>query len=67
MANPTTKQELLASMTDGYAKLCEQIAKMSEEEKTRSFDFAADPKKTLPPTQRNAACAGSMTVACVTC
>ena len=45
MANPTTKQELLASMTDGYAKLCEQIAKMSDEEKTRPFDFAADPKK----------------------
>ena len=45
MANPTTKQELLASITDGYAKLCEQIAKMSDEEKARSFDFAADPKK----------------------
>ena len=45
MANPKNKQELLASMTDGYAKLCEQIAKMSDEEKTRSFDFAADPKK----------------------
>ena len=32
-------------MADGYAKLCEQIAKMSEEEATASFDFSADPKK----------------------
>ena len=45
MANPTTKQELLISMADGYAKLCEQIAKMSEEEAAASFDFSADPKK----------------------
>ena len=45
MANPTTKQELLVSMADGYAKLCEQIAKMSDEEKTKPFDFSADPKK----------------------
>ncbi len=45
MANLTTKQELLAAITDGYAKLCEQIAKMSEEEKAKQFDFAADPKK----------------------
>ena len=36
MANPTTKQELLASISDGYAKLCDQIAKMSGEEKARS-------------------------------
>ena len=45
MANPTTKQELLISMAAGYAKLCEQIAKMSEEEAAASFDFSADPKK----------------------
>ena len=45
MANPKNKQELLASMTDGYAKLCEQIAKMSDEEKAKPFNFAADPKK----------------------
>lgn len=45
MANPKNKQELLASITDGYAKLCEQIAKMSDEEKSMPFDFAADPKK----------------------
>ena len=45
MANPTTKQELLVSMAAGYAKLCEQIAKMSEEEAAASFDFSADPKK----------------------
>jgi hypothetical protein len=45
MANPKNKQELLASMTDDYAKLCDQIAKMSDEEKAKPFDFAADPKK----------------------
>ena len=45
MANPKNKQELLASMTDGYAKLCDQIAKMSDEEKLAPFDFTADPKK----------------------
>ena len=45
MANPKNKQELMASMNDAYAKLCEQIAKMSDEEKARPFDFAADPKK----------------------
>jgi hypothetical protein len=45
MANPTTKIELLASMTDGYAKLCEQIAKLSDEEAAATFDFASDPKK----------------------
>ena len=32
-------------MTDAYAKLCELIAKMSDEEKAAPFDFAADPKK----------------------
>lgn len=45
MANPTTKQELLTSIADGYAQLNEQIAKMSETEITALFTFAADPKK----------------------
>ena len=45
MANPSTKQELLVSIADGYAKLCEQIGKMSEAEVAATFDFAADPKK----------------------
>jgi len=45
MANPKNKEELMASVIDGYAKLCDQIAKMSDEEKLAPFDFAADPKK----------------------
>ena len=45
MAKPTTKHELLAAMQDGYAKLKEQMAKMSQEEVSAPFDFAADPKK----------------------
>lgn len=45
MANPTTKHELLATISDGYARLCEQIAKLDEQEKTAHFDFSADPKK----------------------
>ena len=45
MPNPTTKQELLAAMADGYAQLNEQIAKMSDEEISAPFTFAADPKK----------------------
>ncbi len=45
MANPKNKEELLATMADGYAKLCDQIAKMSDNEKMASFDFTADPKK----------------------
>lgn len=45
MANPTTKQELLTAMTDGYAQLNEQIAKMSEAELAAPFTFVADPKK----------------------
>ena len=45
MPNPTNKQELLSAMADGYAKLNEQIAKMSEEAISSPFDFAADPKK----------------------
>ncbi|MBO4589194.1 MAG: ClbS/DfsB family four-helix bundle protein [Bacteroidales bacterium] len=45
MPNPTTKQELLAAMSGGYAQLNEQIAKMSEAELAAPFNFAADPKK----------------------
>ena len=45
MPNPTTKQELLAAMNDGYAQLNEQITKMSEAELAAPFNFAADPKK----------------------
>ncbi len=45
MHNPSNKQELVATMADGYAKLNEQIAKMSEEAISATFDFAADPKK----------------------
>ena len=35
----------MASISDGYAKLCDQIAKLSDEEKVKPFDFSADPKK----------------------
>ena len=45
MANPTSKQELKASIIDGYAKLCEQIGKMSSEVIAAPFDFNSDPKK----------------------
>ncbi len=45
MPNPSNKLELLAAMADGYAKLNEQIAKMSEVAIAAHFDFAADPKK----------------------
>ena len=45
MPNPSNKQELIAAMADGYAKLNEQISKMSEEAILAPFDFAADPKK----------------------
>ena len=45
MANPTTKQELLSAMSDGYAKLTEQIGKMTQEEIEKLFDFTSDPKK----------------------
>ena len=43
LANPTTKQELLASINDGYAKLCEQIAKVSGEEKAKAVHTARFP------------------------
>ena len=45
MPNPTNKQELVAAMTDGYAKLNEQIAKMSEEAVSAPLAFAAETKK----------------------
>ena len=45
MAYPTTKQELLSAITDGYVQLNEQIAKMSEAEQTAPFTFVSDPKK----------------------
>ena len=37
MPNPTTKQELLAAINDGYAQLNEQIAKLSEAEAAAPF------------------------------
>ena len=45
MANPTTKQELLTAITEGYARLNEQIAMMSETEVSSSFKFDANSKK----------------------
>lgn len=45
MANPTTKQELLASIADSYAKLLEQTGILSEVEAETLFNFASDPKK----------------------
>jgi hypothetical protein len=45
MANPTTKQQLIASMQEGYGKLLEQIGKMDEATAAAPFDMAADPKK----------------------
>ena len=45
MANPTTKQELLASIADSYGKLCDQTDKLTDAEKNAQFSFAADPKK----------------------
>ena len=43
MPSPKTKQELLASITDGFAKLNEQIGKMNEAETAATF--TTDPKK----------------------
>ena len=45
MASPTTKQELMAAMQDGYDKLQQQIAKMTAEEISTPFNFESDPKK----------------------
>ena len=43
MSQPTNKMELIASITDGYAKLNEQIGKMNETETTATF--TTDPKR----------------------
>ena len=45
MAAPKTKQELLTAMADGYAKLTEQIGKMTTVQLEAPFQFASDPKK----------------------
>lgn len=45
MAAPKTKQELLTAMADGYAKLTEQIGKMTAAQLEAPFQFASDPKK----------------------
>ena len=39
------KNELLAAMSDSYAKLNEQIGKMTDDELNTTFQFANDPKK----------------------
>lgn len=45
MPNPKTKQELLTAMADGYAKLNQQIGKMTTDQLEAPFQFASDPKK----------------------
>lgn len=45
MANPKNKPELLVAMADGYAKLNEQIDKMTAQQLAATFQFANDPKK----------------------
>ncbi len=45
MAAPTTKQELLAAMSDSFSKLNEQIGKMTAAQLEAPFQFASDPKK----------------------
>ena len=45
MATPQSKQELLAAIVDSYAKLNEQIGKMTADELAAPFQFANDPKK----------------------
>ena len=39
------KNELLSAMSDSYAKLNEQIGKMTDDELNTPFQFANDPKK----------------------
>ena len=39
------KNELLSAMSDSYAKLNEQIGKMTDDELNAPFQFANDPKK----------------------
>lgn len=45
MPGLSTKAELLSAITDSYALLNAQIAKMSDEEKSASFASASEPKK----------------------
>ena len=45
MSKPTNKQELIASMQEGYTKLNDQINKMGADVAAAPFSFAADPKK----------------------
>ena len=45
MPNPKTKPELLSAMAESYAKLNEQIGKMTDAELDTHFNFANDPKK----------------------
>ena len=45
MAKPTHQAELITAMQDGYAKLYEQIDKLSAETAVAPFNFAADSKK----------------------
>ena len=45
MASPKSKKELLTAMGDSYAKLNEQIGKMTDAELEAPFLFANDPKK----------------------
>ena len=41
------KNELLAAMSDSYAKLNEQIGKMTDDELNATFQFANDPKNAV--------------------
>lgn len=45
MAKPTHQAELITAMQDGYAKLYEQIDKLSAETAVAPFNFATDSKK----------------------
>jgi hypothetical protein len=45
MPTPNNKEELLVAMVDSYAKLNEQIGKMTSEELEAPFHFANNPKK----------------------
>ena len=41
------KNELLAAMSDSYAKLSEQIGKMTDDELNATFQFANDQKNAV--------------------
>jgi hypothetical protein len=45
MTKPTNKKELIAFMQEGYAKLNEQISKLSADAAVAPFNFPSDPKK----------------------